>query len=103
MPMIAPESMMFSRPVSSRWKPVPTSSSDPTRPRVTARPAVGGVIRARILSSVVLPAPLRPMIPTVSPSATSNEMSRSAQNSSPSSARPRRRRNEFASSSRSVR
>ena len=52
---------MFSRPVSSGWKPVPTSSSDPTRPRSTARPSVGSVMRARILSSVDLPAPLRPI------------------------------------------
>ena len=33
MPRIAPFRKMFSRPVSSGWKPVPTSSSEPTRPR----------------------------------------------------------------------
>ena len=38
-------------------------------------------MRARILSSVLLPAPLRPMIPTVSPALISNETSLSAQKS----------------------
>ena len=37
---------------------------------------------ARIFSSVLLPAPLRPMMPTTSPAATSKETSRSAQKSS---------------------
>ena len=37
------------------------------------------VMRERILSSVLLPAPLRPMIPTTSPAATLNVTSRSAQ------------------------
>ena len=32
MPRIAPFRKMFSRPVSSGWKPVPTSSRLPTRP-----------------------------------------------------------------------
>ena len=40
-----------------------------------AVPLVGGVIRVRILSSVDLPAPFRPMKPTTSPSSTSNETS----------------------------
>ena len=40
MPMMAAESMMFSRPVSSGWKPVPTSSSEPTRP-IDLAPARG--------------------------------------------------------------
>ena len=79
--MIAAESMMFSRPVNSGWNPVPTSSSDPTRPFVTPRPVVGGVMRARIFSIVLLPAPLRPMMPTVSPARISKETSFSAQNS----------------------
>ncbi len=79
MPRMAPLRKMFSRPVSSGWKPVPTSSRLPTRPRISARPVVGSVIRDRILSSVVLPAPLRPMMPTTSPGAISNETSRRAQ------------------------
>src|SRR5262249_29960521 len=39
------------------------------------------VIRLRILSNVVLPAPLRPMMPTTSPRFTSNDTSCKAQNS----------------------
>ena len=54
MPRIAPLRKTFSRPVSSGWKPVPTSSSEPTRPLMPARPSVGSVIRERILSSVRL-------------------------------------------------
>src|SRR5687768_10317660 len=89
---------MFSRPVSSRWKPVPTSSSEPTRPRTRASPSVGSVIRERILSRVVLPAPLAPMTPIASPRCTSNETSRNAQSTRGSSTSPLRR-----SASRSVR
>ena len=57
----------FSRPVRSGWKPVPTSSSAPARPQTRASPDVGSVTPERIFSSVVLPAPLRPMIPSTSP------------------------------------
>ncbi len=66
-PRIAPLRKMFSRPVNSGWKPVPTSSRLPTRPRMTTRPSVGGVIWERIFNSVLLPAPLRPMTPIASP------------------------------------
>ncbi len=62
---------MFSRPVSSGWNPVPTSSRLPTRPPSSIRPVVGAVIRLMILRRVLLPAPLRPMIPTTSPQLTS--------------------------------
>src|SRR5215204_524247 len=79
MPRIAPFRKMFSRPVRSPWKPVPTSSSEPTRPRMTASPSVGSVMRERIFSSVVLPAPLRPMIPSTSPRGTSKLTWSSAQ------------------------
>ena len=34
MPRIAPFRYVFSRPVSSGWKPVPTSRMLPTRPRI---------------------------------------------------------------------
>ena len=81
MPRIEPFRKMFSRPVSSGWKPVPTSSRLPTRPRISARPAVGEVIRVRIFSSVDLPAPFRPITPTTSPSATSKDTSLRAQSS----------------------
>ena len=66
---------------------MPTSSSALSRPRTRATPAVGAVIRARIRSSVVLPAPLRPMMPTSSPLPTVNDTSCSAQKSSPLAAR----------------
>ena len=78
-PRTAPDRKTFSLPVSSGWNPVPTSSSEPTRPRTRTWPSVGGVIRERILSRVDLPAPLRPMMPTTSPSATSKDTLRSAQ------------------------
>ena len=93
MPRMAPFRKMFSRPVSSGWKPVPTSSRLATRPLIATRPSVGSVMRDRILSSVVLPAPLRPMMLTTSPRLISKSTSRSAQNSSTTSpstmARPR--------------
>ncbi len=79
MPRMEPFKKMFSRPVSSGWKPAPTSSSEATRPRISTRPAVGSVMRERILSSVDLPAPLRPMMPMTSPGWTSKLTSRSAQ------------------------
>ena len=43
------------------------------------RPSVGSVIRERIFSSVDLPAPFRPMMPTTSPGFTSKLTSLSAQ------------------------
>ena len=51
---------MFSLPVSSGWKPVPTSSSVATRPRVRETPAVGSVMRLRIFRSVDLPGAVTP-------------------------------------------
>jgi hypothetical protein len=41
MPSTEPLRNTFSRPVNSGWKPVPTSSSDPTRPWIAACPRVG--------------------------------------------------------------
>ena len=79
MPRMAPLRKTFSRPVSSGWKPVPTSSNEPTRPQISARPSVGSVMRARILSTVLLPAPLRPTIPSVSPGSSSKVTSFRAQ------------------------
>ena len=64
---------------------MPTSSRLDTRPLTTAVPRVGCVIRDRIFSSVDLPAPLEPMIPTVSPLLISKETSLSAQMMSSSS------------------
>jgi hypothetical protein len=90
MPRTAPFRKMFSRPVSSGWNPVPISSSDPTRPRMTARPSVGAVIRDRIFRSVDLPAPFAPTRPSTSPRRSSNDTSSSAQ--MPSWGRRSRRR-----------
>lgn len=82
----------FSRPVNSGWNPVPTSSRLPTRPARSARPRVGAVIRVRIFSRVDLPAPLRPMMPSAVPGATSKLTSASARHTScsltPMSRRP---------------
>ena len=67
MPRIAPFRYTFSRPVRSGLKPVPTSKSEPNLPRISMRPLVGSVMRERILSRVLLPAPLAPTMPTNSP------------------------------------
>jgi len=56
--------------------------SDPTRPVTSAQPAEGSVMRPRILSSVLLPAPLWPMMPSTSRGRTSRLTSLRAQNSS---------------------
>ena len=45
--------------------------SETTRPATRTRPLVGQVTREISFSSVVLPAPLRPMTPTPAPSGTS--------------------------------
>ena len=75
---------MFSRPVSSGWKPVPTSSRLPTRPRRSRpRPSVGSVMREQDLEQRALAGAVaaddarRPRR-----GSTSNETSFSAQNCS---------------------
>ena len=73
---------MLSRPLSSGWKPAPSSSSAATRPCTVTRPRVGVSKRVASLSSVLLPEPLAPMTPSASPGATAKVTSRSAQNSS---------------------
>src|SRR5918911_368345 len=106
-PRMAPFRKTLSRPVSSGWKPVPTSSSEPTWPVIRTSPRVGAVMRERIFSSVVLPAPLRPITPTAWPRATSKPTSSSAQISSRRTrcrrSRRKARRASPSSSSRSVR
>ena len=81
-PRIAAFRKTFSLPVSSGWKPVPTSNKLVTRPFTRTRPPVGAVIRLRILSSVLFPAPFFPIIPKTSPDLTSIETSFKAQNMS---------------------
>ena len=82
MPSTEPLRKMFSRPVSSGWKPEPTSISAASRPSSVMVPLVGAVMRESSLSSVLLPAPLWPMMPSVSPRATSKLTSFTAQKSS---------------------
>src|ERR1043166_5982827 len=63
MPRMAPLRYTFSRPVSSGWKPVPTSSKLPTRPWSCTSPVVGSVIWLRTFRSVAFPAPPCPHHP----------------------------------------
>ena len=60
-------SVTFSRPVSSGWKPVPTASSGSTRPVTSSVPPVGRVVPARICRMVDFPDPLVPTMPKLSP------------------------------------
>ena len=61
-----------SAPGGSRCRP---RAGIATRPRMRRQAAVGSVIRDRIFSSVLLPAPLRPMMPTFSPRGLRNSRS----------------------------
>ena len=58
---------MFWRPVNSGWKPEPSSRIEAILPLTGNAPAVGAVMPARILSSVLLPAPFSPMSASPSP------------------------------------
>ena len=71
--------LMFSAPVSSAWMPAVTSMSAPTCPVVTTRPLWGNIRPETTLSSVDLPAPFAPTMPTASPGSMSKQMSRSTQ------------------------
>src|SRR5579863_8795115 len=90
MPIIDPCRKIFSRPVSSGWNPEATSSSAAILPRMVISPLVGVVILASNFRMVLLPEPLCPMIPSVSPRLTPKLTSRKAQNSLPG---PKRLRN----------
>src|SRR4029453_4138382 len=74
---------MFSRPVNSGWKPAPSSIRADTRPRTETWPVVGLRMPPRTLSSVDLPEPLEPTMPTIRPRPRSRLTSCSAQSSSP--------------------
>ena len=80
MPRSEPLRYTFSRPVSSGWNPVPTSNRLATRPRIVIVPEVGSVMRLSARSSVLLPAPLRPTIPTTEPPSIENDRLSSARN-----------------------
>src|ERR1700722_14798796 len=79
---------MFSRPVRSCWKPAPSSKSPASLPRTATSPEVGCSTPQMHLSRVDLPEPLRPRMPTVSPSLTVSETSLRAQKSSVDFRRP---------------
>ncbi len=87
-PMSCPAIITFWRPLKSGWKPIPSSSNAATRPPSCTCPSVGWVVPVRILSSVLFPAPFRPMMPTDSPDATMNVIPRSAQKVSCQTRRP---------------
>ena len=80
-PSNSPLMKTFSRPVNSGLNPAPNSSSADTRPLRETQPVVGGRIPARIWRSVLLPEPLGPTMPRVSPGSTLTLMSRKAQKS----------------------
>src|SRR5262249_61424259 len=67
---------------SSLWKPSPSSSSGARLPRTSTLPSSGTSSPARIFSSVDLPEPLEPMMPTKLPDGTLKLTSRSAEKSS---------------------
>ncbi len=58
-------SWIFSRPVSSGWKPAPSSIKGETLPRMVIWPEVGVMTPAISFRIVDLPEPLGPIIPTV--------------------------------------
>jgi len=72
----------FSRPVSSGWNPLPSSSMAARRPRVRISPEVGRTMPAMHFSNVDFPEPLCPIRPRVWPCGISSAMSLSAQKSS---------------------
>src|SRR5215204_4696786 len=80
-PKIRPFSITFSRPVNSGLKPEPSPKMAVSRPFTSTVPVVGCKTPEIILSRVLLPAPLRPMIPRVVPGLTWRSMSCSAQKS----------------------
>ena len=53
----------FSRPEISGWNPAPSSISAEMRPLTRTVPVVGFVMPATSFNAVLLPEPLRPMIP----------------------------------------
>src|ERR687897_335654 len=72
-PAARPPSRTLSRPVRSLLKPTPSASSVLTRPKTSIRPDVGGRMPAIVRTSVDLPAPLAPTIPSTVPWGIENE------------------------------
>src|SRR5215207_10218729 len=72
-PAASPPSRTLSRPDRFLLKPTPSASSVLTRPYTSIRPDVGGRIPAIVRTSVDLPAPLAPTIPSTVPCGIENE------------------------------
>src|SRR5215218_5539845 len=72
-PAARPPSRTLSRPDRFLLKPTPSASSVLTRPYTSIRPDVGGRIPAIVRTSVDLPAPLAPTIPSTVPCGIENE------------------------------
>ena len=79
--MRLPLKYIFSSPVSSGLKPVPNSNREDTLPLTLTSPDDGNETPVNIFNKVDLPAPLFPMIPTISPLFTWKETSVKALNS----------------------
>ena len=61
---------------------MPSSSSAATRPCICTLPSVGVVVPVTIFSNVLLPAPLRPMMPSACPCGTRKSRPRKIHSSS---------------------
>ena len=79
---MAPYKYILSFPVSSGCRPAPISIRGPILPLVLTFPLVGLVTLARIFKTVDLPAPLGPIIPSISPCFKLNVTLSNAQKSS---------------------
>ncbi len=86
-PRIVPKRATFSRPVSSGWKPAPTSSRGTMRPQTSIFPVSCIAIPEINCVSVDFPEPFAPTMPKNSPRLTSKLTSESAQKRSCSWAR----------------
>src|SRR5829696_5891867 len=73
-PAARPPRRTLSAPDRFLLKPTPSASSVLTRPNTSIRPRVGGRMPATVRTSVDLPAPLAPTIPSTVPFGTSNDM-----------------------------
>jgi len=80
-PRIDPFRYTFSRPLRFALNPTPKLSRQPTLPRTSTWPRSASQMPASVFSSVDLPEPLRPMMPTTSPGQAVKSMPRRAQNS----------------------
>src|SRR5215216_2071018 len=80
-PAARPPSRTLSRPDRFLLKPTPSASSVLTRPYTSIRPDVGGRIPAIVRTSVDLPAPFAPTIPSTVPCGIENETSLTASTS----------------------